>query len=88
MINLKDTMFNCNEFKHFLRDSFDDGRVNCELRLSDDEVTYIKKHFPLSTLKLISEKESVYAVKKVQVIRSTWCIESAPIVHDLRRRSA
>jgi len=52
----KNELINDKEFERFLEDSFDDGRVNCELRLSDIEVEYIQKKYRESTILPLSDK--------------------------------
>lgn len=51
--------FESEEFESFLLEAFKDGNVSCELRLSDDEVSYIRQNYPFSTFIRISEKKDV-----------------------------
>lgn len=46
------------EMMDFIADSFKDGQVHCELRLSDEEVEIITELYSFSTFDSISEKES------------------------------
>ena len=54
---LKNQVEKWSELENFLRECFIDGRVECELRLSDIEVDYIKQRYPYSTFEPISEKK-------------------------------
>ena len=56
MVDSKEKLSDYEEFKQFIRDSFIDGRVNCELRLSDAEVKYIQDNYPYSTFSPLSKK--------------------------------
>ena len=47
------------ELNKFICESFSDGRVECELRLSDFEVDYIKQRYPYSTFEPFSKKQTI-----------------------------
>ncbi len=46
------------QFENFLRDSFGNGVVVRELRLSDVEVEYMKANYPMASLRKTGEQES------------------------------
>ena len=45
------------DLEKFITDSFSGGRVECELRLSDTEVDYIKERYRDATLQPFTEKK-------------------------------
>ena len=45
------------ELENFIRESFSDGRVECELRLSECEVDYIKERYRAATFEPFTQKK-------------------------------